>query len=314
MAAALYFGIVKFLVMPAVERDPSFLFAFAGLLPAGEASFEAVLRTVIGNPVFTLGTLLSPSKLVYVLQVMVPLAFLPLRRPLGWLFLLPGFFFTLLSTGYAPLNQISFQYTAHWTGFLFPALVLGLAQQGRLRGPQDHHARSRLWAATLALVAATLACSYQYGAILQQYTARSGFDRFIFGTTDVDRQRRAELYALIGRIPPLAKTVGSETVVPHIAGRPDVYTLRVGLYDAEYLLFAMVPSAEGELEQAAAALAGGQFGIVEARSLFALGRRGHDTSRNGEVLARMARYIGRTEPPTSAEPLGQPTPRQSARP
>lgn len=294
--SAAYFVSLKFFVMPAAEPDPSFLYAFAGLLPPGGRSFEAVLQTVAGNPVFTVGTLLTREKLVYTLQLLVPLAFLPLRRPLGWLFLLPGFFFTLLSTGYAPFTQISFQYTAHWTGFLFPALVLALARLG-----EEPAGGVRLRAAAAALVIGTLAVSHQYGAVLQRTTARSGFDPFFFGTGEADRLRRAELYALIALVPPRAKVAGSETVVPHVASRPDAYTLRLGLYDAEYLLFSVVPSAPGELERAAAALADGSFGVVDARSLFVLCRRGHDTAGNPAVLARIARSL----PPAAAAPPGR---------
>ena len=287
-ASALYFAAVKFVIMPRSEPDPSFLFAFAGLLPAGGRSFEAVLTTIVGNPVFTLGTLLAGRKLVYALQVLVPLAFLPLRRPVGWLFLLPGLFFTLLSDN-APFLQISFQYTAHWTAFLFPALVIALGTSGESNDPGSSRRRR---AAVFALVLTTLSCSYQYGAILQRHTARSGFDRFRFGTSEEDRARRAELDALIARIPPRAKVVAAETVVPHVCDRPDAYTLRLGLFDAEYLLFAIPPTTEGELPRAAEALASGAFGVMDARSLFVLARRGHATSGNPAVLARMAPFLG----------------------
>jgi len=298
--SALYFAAVKFVIMSRAQPDPSFLFAFAALLPAGGRSFEGVLATILGNPVFTLGILLTERKLVYALQVLAPLAFLPLRRPLGWLFLLPGLFFTLLSN-HAPFVQISFQYTAHWTGFLFPALVLALRTLTEARGTEAAYRRP---AATFALILTTLACSYQYGAILQPHTARSGFDRFRFGTTDADRARRAELRALIARIPPRAKTVGAETVVPHVCSRPDAYTLRLGLFDAEYLLFALTPTADGELERAAEALASGAFGVVDAGTVFVLAQRGHETSGNRAVLARMAPYLGHAgaTPKGAAEP------------
>jgi uncharacterized membrane protein len=287
-ASALYFAAVKFAIMPRFQPVPSFLFAFAGLLPAGERSFEAVLATILGNPVFTLGTLLAGSKLVYVLQVLVPLAFVPLRRAVGWLFLLPGLLFTLLSNN-PPFLQISFQYTAHWTAFLFPALVIALGPPG---APGDSGGWRRRRAALVALVLATLSCSYQYGAILQRHTARSGFDRFRFGTGDAERARRAELDALVALIPPRARVAASETLVPHVCDRPDAYTLRLGLFDADDLLFAIPPTTDGELPRAAEALTSGAFGVVEARSLFVLARRGHSTSGNPAVLARMAPFLG----------------------
>jgi uncharacterized membrane protein len=294
-ASALYFVAVKFVVMPAAEPDPSFLYAWAGLLPAGERSFAAVLKTVAGNPVYALGTLLTLPKLVYVLHLMVPLAFLPLRRPLGLLFILPGTFFTLLSTGYAPFTRISFQYTSHWTSFLFPALALALCRPGRSPCPDPLPPGARK-AALAALVAGTFVCSHQYGAVLQGHTARAGFDPFRFGTTDLDRARRRELQDLIAAVPPRAKVAASETVVPHVSSRPDAYTLRLGVYDAEYLLFSLVPTAAGEVERAREALADGRFGVVVTGSHFVLARRGHDTAGNAAVLEHLAHFVPAAPP------------------
>jgi uncharacterized membrane protein len=290
-----YFLVIKFLVMPAAQPDPSFLYAWAGLLPAGERSFSGVLKTVVGNPVYTAGTLLTLPKLIYVLQLLVPLAFLPLRRPIGLLFLLPGLFFTLLSTGYPPFVQISFQYTAHWTGFLFPALVLALCRPER--GPCPGALSDRAFrTAIVALLAGTLVASHQYGAVLQRHTARAGFEAFHFGTTDLDRQRRGELRDLVARVPPLAKVAASESVVPHVASRPDAYTLRLGVYDAEYLLFSRVPAGAGEVEQAVAALRERGFGVMASGAHYVLARRGHDRAGNAAVLEHLSRFVPLADP------------------
>jgi uncharacterized membrane protein len=290
-ASAAYFVAVKFALMPAAQPDPAYLYAWAGLLPPGERSFGAVLKTIVGNPVYALGALLTLPKLVYVLQLLVPLAFLPLRRPLGILFLLPGVFFTLLSTGYPPFTQISFQYASHWTAFLFPAAALALCRTDASACPRPLAPDARK-AALAALVAGTLVCSHQYGAVLQRNTARAGFDAFRFGTTDTDRARRDEIRDLIARMPERAKVAASETVVPHVCGRPDAYTLRLGIYDAEYLLFSLVPTAAGEMERAREALGpDGGFGIVAAGSHFALARRGPATAGNALVLEALSHYM-----------------------
>jgi uncharacterized membrane protein len=286
--SGLYFVVMKFTVMRAGAADESFLYAYRVLAPPGEPSFGGALRTMVGNPIFALGTMLDADKLVYALLILVPLAFLPFSRPIGLLFAVPGVVFTLLSKGYAPFLQISFQYTAHWTGFLFIALVLSLEHMRRPRFPDDAGGSARLRAALSALVFATVVCSHQYGALLQRNTVRAGFDRFRFGTTEEDRRRREELKALIAMIPPRAKVVGSETVVPHVSGRPDAYTLRLGTYDAEYLLFSLEAAAAGEPERVVEALRSGAFGIVRTGSRFALARRGHETTGNGPLLARLA--------------------------
>src|SRR5204862_1938744 len=139
--------------------------------------------TVIGNPAFTLHTLLERDKLLYLLHLFVPLAFLPLRRPLGLLFCLPGFFFTLLSSNYLPLIQTSLQYTADWTMYLFIVLVVNLEWVGTAHHPGDTAGPARRKAWLLAVAAGTVICTYQFGAMLQQNTVRGGFGIYTFSTT-----------------------------------------------------------------------------------------------------------------------------------
>jgi len=273
------------------ERD-MFLLMYRGLVPPGGTSFAGVLATVAGNPGHAISALLERDKLVYLLQLLAPLAFLPLLRPIGLLFLAPGAVFTLLATGYAPLVQISFQYTAHWTAFVFVAAVLSLAAVARPRfaGDGSGEVRRRAWLG--AVIAATLVCSHQYGAVLQRDTARGGFARYQFGASDADRARRAALHELIALVPPRASIVATERLVPQVSGRPDAYTLRVGVFDAEYALFPVDPAlliAAAERPRVADLLERGEFGIVAVREPFALARRGHPPGGNAGVLERLTR-------------------------
>ncbi|MDP9000891.1 MAG: DUF2079 domain-containing protein, partial [Myxococcota bacterium] len=267
---ALYFVVVKMIIMPRLlNGHPSFIHQYAGLLPEGDSGYGGVIKTVIGNPAFTLGGLLQEDKLVYVLQIAAPLAFIPWRAPIGFLCSLPGFFFTLLATGYPPLIQTSFQYTAYWISFLFPAIILNTASAPA--------AVRKAWIATLAV--AVLVTSHQYGAVLQTHTIRGGFGPFRFGITDDDRKNHADLYGLIAQIPPRAKVVSGEMIVAHVSNRPDSYTLRTGVYDAEYMLFTVPPRSD-EAPFVLSALRSGEFGIVDLRGQFALAKRGSATDRN----------------------------------
>ena len=81
---------------------------------------------MLANPGYTLTTILTREKILYLLQIMAPLAFFPWRRPIGLLCSLPGFFFTMLATQYPWLTRLGFQYTAYWTTFLFLAVVANL--------------------------------------------------------------------------------------------------------------------------------------------------------------------------------------------
>ena len=138
-----YFLVMKLGVMPHFGNgSESFVNQYSGLVPPEGHGFGSVLETVVGNPVFTGNAILERDKLTYLLQLFVPLLFVPLARRIGLLLVLPGFLFTLLSTGYAPLNQI-----------LVPVHVLldrlrlhrrrararapgGAARRGRRIGPQ----------------------------------------------------------------------------------------------------------------------------------------------------------------------------------
>jgi uncharacterized membrane protein len=298
LAGGGYFVVMKLFIMPRAASHATVLWMFTELLPAGESGFGGILKTAIGNPGYTATTLLERDKLIYVLQLLVPLAFLPLRRPIGLLFIVPGFLFTLLSTKYAPLISISFQYTANWTSYLFLGVVVNLAWLARPRHPADTAGPHRSKAWLCGLVAASLVCTYQYGALLQQNTVRGGFGTYLFGTSDADRANRAWLKKLLALIPPKAKVAGSESLVPHVSARADAYTIRVGLFDAEYVLFVLGQTAPDELVHVVGALQRKEIGVIALEGPYALAKRGADTARNVEILTRLG-----YPPPRPPEPM-----------
>ncbi len=283
----LHFLVIKMLVMPAaLAGQSSYVNQYQDLLPAGMSGFGGVLLTVIGNPGYTLHTLLEREKLVYLLQIAAPLVFLPWRRPAGLLLSVPGFFFTLLATRYPPMIEISFQYTTFWTMFLFIAVVHHLDWIGtpRFAGDPEGLVRHRAW--LLALLAAMLVTSHQHGAVLQQQTARAGFDRFVFGLSDAERARRDALHLLIARVPPTARIASSEQIVPQVSSRAYSYTLRAGIFDAEWLLFPL-PARPDEKPMLERALRSGAFGVVGESGEFVLARRGASPAPNAALLQRL---------------------------
>ena len=275
--AGTYFLVLKMLIMPRFLGGESFTFIYQKLLPAGENSFGAVLKTVVGNPWYTAGTLLEQDKLVYALQMFVPLALVPLRRPLTMLFALPGFLFTMLSTGYSPTLSIHYQYTAHWTTFLFVATVLVLASL-------DTVGRR---AALCGIAVAMLASSYQYGAVFQRNTSAGGPIPYKFGVDREGHERRTALDTVLRSLPPGAKVSCSAFTTPQVSSRADAYSMTLGLYDAEYILFPSVRAdfIGNEYETVAGLLSSNVFGVVAVAPPFALARRGGSTAKNTEVLA-----------------------------
>ncbi|HEX3594802.1 MAG TPA: DUF2079 domain-containing protein, partial [Polyangiaceae bacterium] len=261
-----YFVLLKLVLMPRyMSGTESFIHQYSGLLPEGDRGYGGVLKTVIANPGFTLGIVLERDKLIYLLQIIVPLAFLPWTRPIGLLCSTPGFLFTLLATHYPPLIQTSFQYTTYWTTFLFLAIVANLGymrDRETTPGPEGKRWRANRLAWVAALFACLLLTSNQFGAFFQQHTARGGFGPYRFDLTPEDTARHQRLYELIAKVPRGAKIVSSETIVPHVSQRPNSYTMRTGIYDAEYMLAWMPPRGD-ERAPVADAIKSGRFGVVE---------------------------------------------------
>src|SRR5664280_1727710 len=303
--SCLYVALIKFVAMPAFSGGQDELtFMYRELIPQGKQSFAWALITVIGNPAYFIRSLLDMDKLVYFLQIMVPLAFLPLTRKVGWFALIPGSIFCLMATHYSALVDIHFQYSPHFLAFLFPALVIAL--QGER--PSGSVCKKLTWApepilysrfggmdsatrggALCALGLGTLLCTYQYGSMMQQNTSRGGPTNYRFGWDDEGRARHRAIDALREILPPRAKVAASALTITQISSRPDGYSLSLSLYDVDWI---MAPTARGEFvaderSRTVEALRSGSFGVVAVVEPFFLAQRGSETTKNSVVLAKI---------------------------
>lgn len=281
---------LKFIAMPHVGGGESFTDIYKDLLPPGAKSFGSVVMTVLGNPGFTMWTMAETSKLVYLLQILIPLAFIPFRRPIWLVLCIPGFFFTILSTQYGPLISINFQYSAHWIAFFFPGVALGLEWMGKqdLAAGLPGMAALRRRTALVAMVAMALPLSYQYGAVFQKTNSWGGPIKYSFGIDSTGRRRHQAAERLAKLLPPRAKVSGSGFATPYISNRPDAYNMTLGIFDAEYIFF---PSEASDFivdEKATVTrlLNNGEFGVVAVDPPFALAKRGYSTALNAGLVAR----------------------------
>jgi uncharacterized membrane protein len=279
IVGGVYFVAIKLILMPSFLHGwAAYVNQYQDLLPEGDKGYGGVLKTVFGNPGYTVTTLLESEKAIYLLQIMTPLAFFAWRRPIGILCTLPGFFFTLLATRYPPLTEISFQYTAYWTTFLFIAVVANLAWLKRVEreaalAPDAAEAVPRARASrrawVLAMGVASLVTSYQMGLFFQQNTAWGGFSPFRVGINASERARHADLYSLIKQIPGTASVAASEMLVAQISSRKNAYTLRIGIFDADYILVRL-PMGGDERNMVADALRSGAYGVQGEKGEFIL--------------------------------------------
>lgn len=277
--SALYLGIVKFVIMPSFGA-PSFVYIYEHLVPPGERGFGGVVRTLLTNPLYTLSAILLPEKLPFLFHVFMPLAFLPLRRKRYWFLLFPGFFVTLLSTGYMPVIQIQFQYVTHFTPYVFLGTVLVLQQIGKTK---DSVAR---FAACGACVLGTYFAQQQFGA-LQQDNFHAGVGKVSFDFTDEQRERLTNLRAIALTIPREGTLAATENDCAHLTDREYLFTLKYDHQGADYLLYSDDNVSFGDARRIVRqALKDKSFGFHSERPGFVVLRRGAPTKRNAELLER----------------------------
>jgi uncharacterized membrane protein len=277
-----YFLILRFYVM---EQAGSWWFPnmYKDIWADGEKGFRSVIKTLVTNPIFLLSKLLVEKKILYLLHLLVPLAFLPVRRWYLWAALLPGALLTLLVTNYDPPSTFSFHYVMHWAPYLFMAGVLAL--KALQSATPDGFVRARAAAATMA--AASLILSYNYGAFpRREGSFKAGFSKIEFTFSPAERKRYAELLEIAKDIPPDAPLAATEKVGPHVSSRLRIFTMRNGPQTGEYIL---ASSRELKLSKTRPtlkdALESGRYGVLRRVGDFALMKKGHSTAGNAQLIA-----------------------------
>jgi uncharacterized membrane protein len=287
LVAGGYFFVTKFVVMPlhsSPEDRGTFTYLFQRLIPEGKDGFGAILQTILLNPLFTLGTILKEEKVIYLLQVLVPAAFLPFRNKKAWLPLMASILFTVFPSD-PPLYAICFQYTSHYSSYLFLCAVLALSDWRR----DPAIGRGRITAGVAAMCLASTLVSYHYGAMFQHHTFKGGFRRVQFEFTASDRDQLREFRTLAKLVPKTASVVASETEVPHLSNRHHCYTLRFGVKGAEYIFVRLdeVMGGDGSRRHLLDALRTGEYSFVQREGRFALWAKGGDHAKDEEGLRHL---------------------------
>jgi uncharacterized membrane protein len=276
-----YFLVLRFYVM---EQAGSWWFPnmYKDIWADGEKGFRSVIKTLITNPTFLLSKVIVEKKLLYVMHLLVPMAFLPVRRWYLWTALVPGALLTLLVTNYDPPTTFSFHYVMHWAPYLFMAAVLAL--KAIRHAGAEGIARSRAAIATMVL--SSLVLSYNYGAFSQREGSfKAGFNRIEFTYSDAERKRYAELMEIVKDIPPDAPLAATEKVGPHVSSRLLLFTMRNGPQTGQYIL---ASSRELKLSKTRPtlkeALESGEYGVLRRVGDFALMKKGHATTGNAQLI------------------------------
>ncbi|HEX4353258.1 MAG TPA: DUF2079 domain-containing protein, partial [Polyangiales bacterium] len=281
--STLWFMLNKFVIMP--WAGPWwFADIYKDLIATGEKGYGSIVKTILINPNFFLKLLVNESKSVYALHLLAPLALLPLRHPALWLLMLPGFFVTLMTTGYAPTISIAFQYTTTWIPFLFAATAIALRLRARTLG----HGAQR--ASVVALCVGVLCHSYVFGAIMQHNTFIGGFSPVYFDMSPGEQKRFEDLRAVASKIPANASVAATELEIPHVSTRLDAFTLKVTDGGAEYL-FIDKHHIDGEARQHLhQALKRTPYGLVAKQGEFFLFAKGKSSKETDNALRSLGLY------------------------
>jgi uncharacterized membrane protein len=270
-AASAYFVLMRLVIMPRVGSLTNLgtwtaTYIYKDLMPDGGQNISGVLATLLSNPAYAFSTLVTVDKFRYALQILLPLALLPLRRAYLAASLVHGSLLTVLTTRYAPTIDIGFQYVANFIPYIFPAAALALERFGDT--PQG---LARRRAALTAVVVGTVLCGVFWGAIPPRKTFHGGFDTLpMTPPTAADRTKHQNLLELHALVPPDGWLAVSEHEMPHLS-RVNMLSLRDTI-DADFILYAtgsgFLGSTNGDRARAS-----GEFELLAERPGLVLLRR-----------------------------------------
>jgi uncharacterized membrane protein len=266
--AATYFVIMRFVVMPSFGQW-GFEGFYRELFPANDNSFRGVIATMVSNPLWVFKTMMTEDKLRYALQIMVPIAFLPLRRAYLWLAVAPGSLFTVLTTLYPPTTQISYQYSCHFVPYIFTASALALAAYGN-----SEEGRRRRKAAVMAALLGTALVTTHWGAIPPRLAFRAGYGNVRFErVSEAEKLKRKYLHELEALVPRQATFAVSDAELPHLSNRLNCWALIDGYANVDYILWLTPANGSRDAIQATAALQSGQYEEIATRPGLSLLKR-----------------------------------------
>ena len=199
--SALWGLLLVLVIMPALSGGAGYTF-FSRYTTLGTTPVE-MLRTLLLRPATLYHLVSTPQKLLFTLQLLLPLACLPLLGFPAILLALPTYAYLMLSD-YAFQTSITYQYTAPLIPLLMLATVVGL-QRIRRRQIRAFH-----WA-SIALAATTLISARLWSPL----PGGLAFNADTYRVTEAHREARS----LLATIPPDASVASDGEYEPWLANR-----------------------------------------------------------------------------------------------
>lgn len=257
--AALFFGATAYFVFALFLLD-SFgtgvmTWRYANLSDSG---LIGVICTVFTDPMRVMAECLNAEKLVFLLQMMLPLLFLPLmtKRPARLILLIPLILVNLM-TDYPYQYSVRFQYTYGSGALLFYAAVLNLSDL-----PAQTGYRLLCGASAAALLLFT-SVDVPHTSLILSYCSSA--------------ETRAAIGDALAQIPSDASVAADTFFVAHLAKRDLIFEYP-SANETEYLVFDLRFGSEEQNEQKiSAAYAGGYELVTQTDHAVAVFKIGNET-------------------------------------
>jgi uncharacterized membrane protein len=215
----------------------------------------------------------TQAKVLFLLALFLPLAFLPFAARTGRVMLAWGLLFSLLSTRPA-MHSIHAHYACYLLPVAFalaPAGLRRVADSARLAAAGIDGARlSR--ALLVAAVAAGALASWKLGGLLPNESFHAGYLPVARSLDEAQRARHAWLREEIARIPESARVGVTNRVGPHASNRM-VAVLYPERDDVDWLVVDEAELRGAPLAKHRALVDGGAFALLARRDEIAVYRR-----------------------------------------
>lgn len=232
--AALFFGAVVYFVFAVFLLDSfgtgAMTWRYANISDSG---LTGVICAVFTDPMRVMAECLTAEKLVFLLQMMLPLLFLPLmtKRPARLILLIPLILVNLM-TDYQYQYSVRFQYTYGSGALLFYAAVLNLSDL-----PEQTGYRLLCGASAAAMLLFT-SVDVPYTSLIVSYRNSA--------------ETRASIGDALALIPADASVAADTFFVPHLAKRDLIFEYP-SANETDYLVFDLRFGSEEKNEQKIAA-------------------------------------------------------------
>ncbi len=292
-----YFLLVTQTVIPYLRMGGQYVYVdrFENMMAEGFNGLGGVMVTAFTNPLYTIVNALQPDKIVYLLQLLVPVLFLPLLAGGGVIVVLPSLATALLAS-FEPQYQLGYQYSAITIAVVYYLAIVGarnvlvraslwskLSKSLRLKKPGDVNPTSTQANTSLdGTIYLSLAAAVLLSSILMNDS---------YGLLGDPLPRISEhhmvLKSFVQSIPGNASISTMNHIVPHLSSRREIYLFPI-VNQADYILFEATDnhwpiSMEEATHAILSYIRSGEYGVVRWQEDIVLLKRGHDLAQNQET-------------------------------